>query len=309
MAELKVKRSRFDRKLDKIKMLEESGELGKKNINRSLRKLLNNKLAIIGIAIFAIIILASIFAPLLTSYDPLQVDMKSVLKPPSSAHILGTDKVGRDVFSRVLYGGRISILIGLGSSLGCATIGILLGCYGGYKGGLFDKTVLRLSEIFMSFPQLVLVLLLVTILGQSLTNLIIIFILTGWGSVYRMTRAQILSIREEEYVQSLKSFGLNDFIICYKHMLPNAIGPILVNITLSTAMFILEEASLSFLGLGVPLEIATWGNILNASQDMFTLQNNWWLWLPVGIVISLFVMSINFIGDGLRDTTDPTQQG
>lgn len=309
MAELKLKRSRFDRKLDKIKMLEESGALGKKKVNRSLRKLLNNKLAIIGIAIFTIIILTSIFAPLLTSYDPLQVDMKSVLQPPSSEHILGTDKVGRDVFSRVLYGGRISILIGLGSSLGCATIGILLGCYGGYKGGLFDKTILRLSEIFMSFPQLVLVLLLVTILGQSLTNLIIIFILTGWGSVYRMTRAQILSIREEEYVQSLKSFGLNDFIICYKHMLPNAIGPILVNITLSTAMFILEEASLSFLGLGVPLEIATWGNILNASQDMFTLQNNWWLWLPVGIVISLFVMSINFIGDGLRDTTDPTQQG
>ena len=161
----------------------------------------------------------------------------------------------------------------------------------------------------MSFPQLVLVLMLVSILGQSLTNLIIIFILTGWGSVYRMARAQILSIREEEYVQSLKSFGLNEFIICYKHMLPNAIGPIVVNITLSTAMFILEEASLSFLGLGVPLEIATWGNILNASQDMFTLQNNWWLWLPVGIIISLFIMSINFIGDGLRDTTDPTQQG
>ena len=140
-------------------------------------------------------------------------------------------------------------------------------------------------------------------------NLIIIFILTGWGSVYRLTRAQILSIREEEYVQSLRAFGLNSFVIRYKHMLPNAIGPILVNITLSTAMFILEEASLSFLGLGVPLQIATWGNILNAAQDMFTLQNSWWLWLPVGVVISLFVMSINFIGDGLRDSTDPTQQG
>lgn len=306
---LKVKRSRFDRKLDKIKELEEAGVLGKKNVNRSLRKLLNNKLAMAGIIIFSIILLASIFAPLLTSYDPLQVDMKSVLQEPSAEHFFGTDKVGRDVFARVLYGGRISILIGLGSALGCATIGVLLGCYGGYKGGWFDKTVLRFSEIFMSFPQLVLVLLLVTILGQSLTNLIIIFILTGWGSVYRMTRAQILSIREEEYVQSLKAFGLNDFLICYKHMLPNAIGPILVNITLSTAMFILEEASLSFLGLGVPLEIATWGNILNAAQDMFTLQNNWWLWLPVGVTISLFVMSINFIGDGLRDTTDPTQQG
>ena len=309
MAEVRIKKSRFDRKLDKIKKLEEEGALGNKKVNRSLRKLLNNRLAIVGIIIFLIILLSSIFAPLLTKYDPLAVDMKNVLKAPSADHIFGTDKVGRDVFARVLYGGRISILVGLGSSLGCAFIGVLLGTYGGYKGGLFDKIVLRLSEIFMSFPQLVLVLMLVSILGQSLTNLIIIFILTGWGSVYRMARAKILSIREEEYVQSLKSFGLNDLIICYKHILPNAIGPIVVNITLSTAMFILEEAALSFLGLGVPLEIATWGNILNASQDMFTLQNNWWLWLPVGIVISLFVMSINFLGDGLRDTTDPTQQG
>ena len=119
----------------------------------------------------------------------------------------------------------------------------------------------------------------------------------------------MLSIREEEYVQALKAFGLNDFIVCYKHMLPNAIGPILVNITLSTAMFILEEASLSFLGLGVPLEIATWGNILNAAQDQGVLLNNWWIWLPVGLVISLFVVSVNFMGDGLRDSTDPTQQG
>ncbi|SCK01854.1 Probable D%2CD-dipeptide transport system permease protein ddpC [uncultured Clostridium sp.] len=309
MAELKVKRSRLDRKLDKIREKEEAGLLGQKKVNRSLRKLMNNKLAVIGVVIFTVILLASIFAPILTKYDPLAVDMKSVLQSPSAEHWFGTDKVGRDVFARVLYGGRISIIIGLGSALGCALIGVLLGCYGGYKGGIFDKVVLRLSEVFMSFPQLILVLLLVTILGQSLTNLIIIFILTGWGSVYRMARAKILSIREEEYVQSLKSFGLNDFLICYKHMLPNAIGPIVVNITLSTAMFILEEASLSFLGLGVPLEIATWGNILNASQDMFTLQNNWWLWLPVGIIISLFVMSINFVGDGLRDTADPTQQG
>lgn len=309
MAEIRSKRSRFDRKLDRILEQEEAGLLGKNKVNRTLRKLMNNKLAIIGLVIFSIILVSSIIAPLLTKYDPLAVDMKNVLSAPSREHLFGTDKVGRDVFSRVLYGGRISILIGLGSAMGCAFIGVLLGCYGGYKGGLFDKVVLRLSEVFMSFPQLVLVLMLVAILGQSLTNLIIIFILTGWGSVYRMARAQILSIKEEEYVQSLKSFGLNDFLICYKHMLPNAIGPIVVNITLSTAMFILEEASLSFLGLGVPLEIATWGNILNASQDMFTLQNNWWLWLPVGIIISLFIMSINFIGDGLRDTTDPTQQG
>ena len=300
---------RLHKKFDLIKQREEEGKNDKQTMSRSLRKFLKNKLAIAGLVVFSLILLSSILAPLITSYDPLGVNMSEVLQAPSAKHLLGTDKVGRDILSRVLYGGRISILVGLGSALGAAFVGVTLGAYAGYKGGTIGKIILRISEIFMSFPQIVLVLLLVTILGQSLTNLLIIFILTGWGSVYRMTRAQMLSIREEEYVQALQAFGLSDFVVAYKHMLPNAIGPILVNITLSTAMFILEEAALSFLGLGVPLEIATWGNILNAAQDQSVLINNWWIWLPVGIIISLFVMSVNFIGDGLRDSTDPTQQG
>lgn len=302
-------KTRLDRQFDKIRDLEEAGLLKKSNTNRMLRKMLNNRLAMFGLAVFLLILLSCAFAPLLTKFDPLGVNMKAILKAPSLSHLFGTDKLGRDVLTRVLFGGRISIFVGLGSALGAAFIGVLLGCYGGYKGGLFDKIVIRFSEVFMSFPQLILVMMLVAIFGQGLSNLMIIFIITGWGSVYRLTRARMLSLREEEYVQSLKSFGLNDFIICYKHILPNAISPIVVNITLSTAMFILEESALSFLGLGVPLEIATWGNILNASQDLYTLQNTWWLWLPVGITISLFVMSVNFVGDGLRDTTDPTQQG
>lgn len=301
--------SRLHKKFDLIKQREEEGKNDDITMNRTLRKFLKNRLAIIGLGIFVVIVLAAIFAPFLTKYDPLSVDMSAVLQKPSAQHILGTDKVGRDIFSRILYGGRVSILVGLGSALGAAFIGVSLGAYAGYKGGKIDTIILRISEIFMSFPQMVLVLLLVTIMGQSLRNLLIIFILTGWGSVYRMTRAQMLSIREEEYVQALQAFGLNDFVVAYKHMLPNAIGPILVNITLSTAMFILEEAALSFLGLGVPLQIATWGNILNAAQDQSVLLSNWWIWLPVGIVISLFVMSVNFVGDGLQDSADPTQQG
>ncbi len=304
-----MKNKKLHKKFDLIKKRDEEGINATQDMNRSLRKFLQNRLAIAGLVIFSIIVLASIFAPLLTTHDPLAVSMPNVLQPPSRQHILGTDKVGRDIFARILYGGRISILVGLGSALGAAAVGVGLGAYAGYKGGRIDRIILRISEIFMSFPQIILVLLLVTILGQSLKNLIIIFIATGWGGVYRMTRAQMLSIREEEYVQALQAFGLNDFLVAYKHMLPNAIGPILVNITLSTAMFILEEAALSFLGLGVPLQIATWGNILNAAQDQAVLINNWWIWLPVGIVISMFVMSVNFIGDGLRDSTDPTQQG
>ncbi|MGN0349979.1 MAG: ABC transporter permease [Roseburia sp.] len=305
-----AKQARFNRKLDKIKRLEESGELKKrKQGNRALRKMLNNRLAVIGGLIFLAILLCCIFAPLLTTYNPAAVDMKNILKPPSADHIFGTDKLGRDIFARVLYGGRMSIAIGFGSALGCAAIGVLVGCYSGYRGGKFDSLMVRVSEVFMSIPQLILVLMLVTILGQSAKNIVIIFIICGWGSCFRMARSQVLSIREEEYVQSLKVFGLNPFVICYKHILPNALSPIVVNVTLSTAMFILEEAALSYLGLGVPLEVPTWGNILSAAQDLYTLENNWWLWLPTGIVVSLFVMSINFLGDGIRDTTDPTQQG
>lgn len=303
------RQSKLDKKFDKIRAAEEAGLLSNSNKNRALQKLKNNKLAVIGIVMFSIIGIMCLFAPLFTSYDPLAIDMKNVLSPPTIQNILGTDKVGRDIFARILYGGRLSILVGLGSALGCMVIGVTLGVYSGYKGGLLDSTLLKLSEIFMSFPQMVLVLLLVTILGQSLSNLIVIFIFTGWGGVFRMARSQVISVREEEYVQSLQSFGLGTITICYKHILPNIIGPIVVNLTLSTAMFILEEAALSFLGLGVPLQYATWGNILNSAQDIFSLQNNWWLWMPTGIVVAVFIMSINFIGDGLRDTTDPTQQG
>ncbi|NLM41842.1 MAG: ABC transporter permease [Firmicutes bacterium] len=295
--------------MDRLKMLEKEGLLKSRQGSRAVGKFLQNKLAVLGLMVFAVILLASVFAPLITKYDPAMIDLRSRLSPPSWQHLFGTDKLGRDVFARVLYGGRISILVGFGGALGAALVGVSLGTYAGYKGGWLDRILLRVSEIFMAFPQIILVLLLVSILGQSLWNLLVIFTITGWGSVYRMTRSQMLSIREEEYVQALKAFGLSDALIAYKHMLPNALGPIMVNLTLSTAMFILEETALSFLGLGVPLHIPTWGNILNAAQDLTILQEAWWIWVPVGIVISAFVLSINFIGDGLRDAVDPTQQG
>ena len=246
---------------------------------------------------------------MLTPYDPAAFDLMSITKPPSAEHIFGTDKIGRDLFARVLYGGRVSIMVAGAGSIGGAIIGVILGCFAGYKGGWFDKITMRASEIFMSFPQLILVLMMVSIMGQSTRNIVIIFIFTGWSGVYRQARAAMLSIREEEYVQALHAFGLNDFIVCFKHMLPNALSPVIVNITINFATMILEEASLSFLGLGVPLDVPTWGNILNAAQDLYTLQNAWWIWLFAGIVISLFVMSISFVGDGIRDTTDSSIQG
>ena len=301
--------SYLDKRFDRLRDQDYSSLNQQNKSSRALKKLQSNRLAVIGIIFSLTIILSSIFAPLITKYDPQKVDLRSMLKPPSSEHILGTDKIGRDVFARIIYGGRISILVGLGSALGAALIGVSIGAYTAYRGGWWDSIFLRISEIFMAFPQIILVLLLVSVLGQSLMNLIIIFVITGWGGLYRMTRAQVLSLREEEYVQALRAFGLSRARICFKHILPNALGPIMVNITLSTAMFILEEAALSFLGLGVPLNIPTWGNILNVAQDLRVLQHYWWVWLPSGITISLFVLAINFVGDGLRDSTDPTLQG
>ncbi|EAR52729.1 ABC transporter membrane-spanning permease - oligopeptide transport [Oceanicola granulosus HTCC2516] len=302
-------RTRRDAQFDRIRDREAARQGTKLRGGRFLSKFLNNRLAVVGLVIFASIILLSLAAPLIAQHDPKSPNLRAMLDPPSAEHWFGTDRTGRDIFARVLYGGRVSILVGLGSALLSALIGVVIGVYSGYVGGWLDWVAMRISEIFMSFPQIILVLLLVAILGQSLLNLIVIFTLTGWGGIYRMARARMLSIREEEYVQALRSFGLGPARIAYKHMLPNALGPIMVNITLSTAAFILQEAGLSFLGLGVPMSVPTWGNILNAAQDLRLLENAWWVWLPVGATISLFVLSVNFIGDGLRDATDPSQQG
>ncbi|MEG0853042.1 MAG: ABC transporter permease [Angelakisella sp.] len=301
--------TRLNRQMDVIKAREARGKGRGRIKNRTLRKMLANRLSTVGYIIFFTILFICIFAPLFTSYVPTKIDLISRLKPPTAQHIMGTDQIGRDIWARMLYGGRISIGVGLGSALGATLFGVFLGTIAGYKGGWLDSWVMRISEILMSFPQMILVMMLVTITGQSLWNLIFIFVLTGWPSVYRMARSQMLSIREEEYVQALRAFGISDFKVAFKHMLPNAIGPLFVNVTLSTAMFILQEASLSFLGLGVPLEISTWGNILNAANDLGMLRDAWWIWLPVGSMITLFVLSINFIGDGLRDAADPTQIG
>lgn len=299
----------LQKKMDLLLYQEESGMLKASLKSRSVRKILANPLAVIGAVLLVVIIVLCYCAPLFTKFTPDTIDLRNRLVSPNTTHILGTDQIGRDIFSRILYGGRISIFIGLGSAIGAALIGVSLGTYAGYVRGNLDTVVMKFSEIMMSFPQIILVSILVTITGQSLWNLMFIFIITGWPSMYRMARAQMLSIREEEYIQALKAFGVNKAIISFKHMLPNAIGPIFVNITLSTAMFILQEASLSFLGLGVPLEIATWGNILNVAQDLTILRTAWWIWLPAGLTITIFVMAINFVGDGLRDAADPTQVG
>lgn len=308
-----MNKTALDRKLDKIRADEESGKLGTKLTNRTLRKLTSNKLAVFGAALFVVICVLCFGAPLFTQYSPTAISLLDKMAPPSLVHILGTDQMGRDIWSRILYGGRISIIVGLGSALGAALLGVTLGLYVGYLGGWLDKILMKIADIFMSIPQMVMIIIIVALVGQSLQNLIVIFILTGWPSMYRMARSKVLSLREEEFVQSLRAFGISKTKIAFKHLLPNALGPIVVNITLSTAMFILQEASLSVLGYGVPQDVATWGNIINVITNggsiRFDWLGYWWMWLPCAIMLILFVLSINFVGDGMRDASDPTQIG
>lgn len=308
-----MKKTALDRKMDQIRAKEESGQLSTKLTNRTLRKLTSNKLALLGAILFITICILSFAAPLFTKYSPTKIDLRAKMAPPSAEHILGTDQMGRDIWARILYGGRVSIIVGLGSALGAALVGVTLGMYVGYKGGKMDALLLKISDIFLSIPQMVLIIIIVALVGQSMENLIIIFILTGWPSMYRMARSKVLSLKEQEFVQALRAFGISDVKIAFKHLLPNALGPVVVNITLSTAMFILQEASLSVLGYGVPQTVATWGNIINVITNGGTIRFDWlqywWMWVPCAIMLILFVLAINFIGDGLRDASDPTQIG
>ena len=308
-----VRKTALDRRMDRIRSLEESGKLATKLTNRTLRKVLSNKLAVLGAILFVVICILCFAAPMFTHWGPTQISLRDRMAVPSAEHIFGTDQMGRDIWSRMRYGGRISIVVGLGSALGAALIGVTLGMYVGYKGGWLDAIILKISDVFLAFPQMVLIIIMVALVGQSLQNMIIIFILTGWPSMYRMARSKVLSLKEEEFVQALRAFGISDFKIAFKHLFPNTVGPIVVNITLSTAMFILQEASLSVLGYGVPQEIATWGNIINVITNAGTIRFDWlgywWMWLPCAVMLILFVLAINFIGDGLRDASDPTQIG
>lgn len=274
---------------------------------RSWKKLLRNKLAMIGAIVAVLMILASIFANFITSYSPSKIDFANMTKAPSWQHLMGTDKMGRDVFAQILYGGRVSIYVSVFGAVLGSLLGMILGGISGWFGGRIDSILVRTSEIFLTFPNMMLVLILVAFVGQGVNNLIFIFFITGWMTPFRMVRNEFLSLREETYVEVCKAFGISDFSIMFRHILPNTISPIMVATTINIANYILQEAGLSFLGLGVPITILTWGNIMNAAKSIEVIRNYWWLWLFPGLVISVFVLAVNFAGDGLRDVLDPKQ--
>ena len=278
-------------------------------MKKNIRKFLRNKLAVLGLVIVVVMIIASIMSVVLKlNYST--PDLRNMkVAPGTEGHIFGTDTIGRDLFARVLYGGCYSIFIGVFSSVMSGIIGAVLGAIAGYFGGKADKLLVRISELFQTFPQLVLVMMLVAISGtRGMTNIIMIFTFTGWMTTFSMVRNEFMSIKSETYVKVCEAFGMNRINIMFKQILPNVMTPIIVSTTTNVAVYILQEATLSFIGLGISDQTPTWGNILNAAKSVSVVTNQWWIWVFPGLAITLFVLAINFLGDGLRDVLDAKQQ-
>ena len=281
-----------------------SASLMKKN----LRKFFNNKLAVVGLVVILVMVAACIVGALM-HVDYNTPDLRNMKSAPSALHWFGTDTIGRDLFARVLYGGCYSILIGVFCAVASNIIGAALGAVAGYFGGKTDKIIVRISEVFQAFPQLVLVMMIVAIVNRrGLSNLLFIFVVTGWMTTFRMVRNEYLSLRGETYVKVCEAFGMSNSRIMFGQILPNVMKPIIVSTTTNVAFFILQEAALSFIGLGVADSTPTWGNILNAAKSVAVVTNQWWIWVFPGAAITLFVLAINFFGDGLRDVLDAKQQ-
>lgn len=271
---------------------------------RTLRRFLSHRLALIGAVIISMLIVCAVLAPLLAPYDPNEINLRSISQSPSWQHLLGTDTVGRDTFSRALYGARISLSVGVLAVAMYLTIGFILGALAGYMGGFVDTLIMRFTEIMMCFPTFVLILILVGMVGPNIGNIILVIGLFGWPGVARLVRGQVLQLRELDYVMAARAIGGTSRYVLFKHILPNVIGPLTVAGSLGIAGAILAEAGLSFLGLGVVKPMPSWGSMLSEARNPATLATQPWLWLAPGILISLAVLSANFIGDGLRDAFD-----
>jgi peptide/nickel transport system permease protein len=260
-------------------------------------------LLMLGLFLVGVMALAALFAPLLATHDYLLRDNNAILLPPSMEHFFGTDDLGRDVFSRMLYGARVSLWVGfvaVGISL---CIGVTLGLIAGYFRGIVDECIMRFVDVMLCFPSFFLILAVIAFMGQGLLNIMIIIGLTSWMGVARLVRAETLSLRERDFIHAARLSGAGTLRILFRHILPNAAAPVLVSATLGIAGAILLESSLSFLGIGVEYPMPSWGNILIEGKQ--TLGVAWWLSLFPGLAILLTVLGYNLLGEGLRDLLDP----
>jgi len=284
--------------------------LGKGRQESSMARLIvlryfRHRLAVIALAVFMLIVLSAIFASTLAPFNPYKIDPTAFDEGPSAAHPLGTDQVGRDVLSRLIYGGQVSLSVGIVAVAIFMLIGITLGALTGYYGGWVDMLISRATDIILSFPSLMLILVLVSVLGPGLQNIMLVLGLLGWPQIARIVRAEFMRLRVQEFITAAQVVGVPTRRIILRHIIPNVMGPILVGATFGVASSILSESGLSFLGLGVQPPSASWGQMLNAAQSLTILEQKPWLWIPPGAMILISVLCINFIGDGLRDALDP----
>jgi peptide/nickel transport system permease protein len=267
------------------------------------RAFVANRLAVVGGVVVLHLVVLALLAPVLAPMDPNRPDVTRILEPPSRAHPLGTDQLGRDVLSRMLFGARVSLAVGF-VSVGIATaIGIVLGSLAGYNAGLADAVIMRLVDLMLVFPRFFLLLAVLAFLTPSIWTIMAMIGLTGWMGVTRLVRAEFLSLKEREFVLWSHAIGASGFRVVWRHILPNAMAPVLVAMTLGIPAAILTESGLSFLGIGVQPPFATWGNILNDGRDAIEIA--WWLSLYPGLAILVTVLAYNLLGEGIRDALDP----
>jgi peptide/nickel transport system permease protein len=273
---------------------------------QTLHYFMKNKLAIVGGILILLVFIFSVFASVVAPYDPSAIDIKNILVGPSLAHPLGTDDHGRDVLSRMLWGGRVSLEVGF-VAVGIATfIGIILGSLAGYYGGWLDSIIMRCVDIMLSIPTIFLVLAVIAILEPSIINIMIVIGLTSWMEPARLIRAEFISLKEREFVLAARAIGAPDNRIMFRHILPNGLSPILVSATMGVGGAILIESALSFLGIGVQPPTPSWGSLLSAGKD--NIEIAWWLSAFPGLAILTTVLGYNLLGEGIRDALDPRQR-
>jgi len=270
-----------------------------------LLRLRKNKMAMLSLYLLIIIILLCAVIPMISPYSIETTNMKNREQKPNSEHLLGTDKIGRDLFVRLFYAGRISLGLALAVVFFECLIGVILGSLSGFYGGIIDAVIMRLAEIFLSFPFMMFCITVVAVFGNSIPTLIFVLALLSWPSIARIVRGQILTLREMEYMEACEALGISDARRIFKHLLPNVLAYVIVYATLGMANVILTETSLSFLGLGVSPPTPTWGNMIQEARNMLIIQHKWWYWIPPGICIFISVMCFNILGDGMRDAIDP----
>ena len=273
--------------------------------SRFVYRFTRHKLGMAGLVVLTIFVLAALLAPLLTRYRPNDVDLRMMNKPPSRQHILGTDGVGRDMWARLLYGSRVSLSVGVVAVGIYCSIGVVVGGLAGFFGGVVDMVISRFIDVMMCFPSFMLIVTVAAVLSPNIFNVMLIIGIFGWTGVSRLVRGQFLSLREQDFVMAARCVGVRSGRIVFRHILPNAIAPVIVAATMGLAGAIMTEAGLSFLGLGVQEPNPSWGSMLQTAMSMDVLENMPWRWIAPGILIALTVLATNFLGDGLRDALDP----